>query len=441
VSNLLVNLRRTVALSGGRAAIAQVLLANVLILAINLGTGVITARLLGPTGRGEQAAMAMWPQLVGTALTLGLPSAFLYNLKRRSDRAPQLLSAALLLGTSMGLLATLVGILFIPYWLTEYSPEVVRTAQWLMLFAPMSLINLVILPAFLVREEFGTYNAVRFLIPLLTLLTLVSLAFSHNLTPYSAALAYALPLAPVTLWMLARLWRLYRPVWRGLGSDFKSLTSYGLRSYGLDLLGPHVAGQLDRALVVGLLDPAAMGLYVVAVSSSQVLSVIQTAVVTVLFPKASGRPLEEVVAMIGQGARVSIVMTLLAAVCFAFLGPWVLGLVYGQEFLGAVTVFRILLLNVALGSMAYVLAYAFMALDRPGTMSLMNAIGRGLSVPLLLVLVPRYGLEGAGLSILLSTVAELAFVIISYPLLLKTRVPRLWPKRADFTGAPFDWER
>lgn len=423
------------------AATAQVLLANVLILAVNFGTGVITARLLGPVGRGEQATMILWPQLFGYALTLGLPSALLYNLKRDPDKAPRLLPAALLLGTSMGLLAILIGVLFIPRWLTEYPPEVVRLAQWLMLFAPLSLLNLVLLHAFLALEEFGTYNAVRYSLPLLTLLALVSLALSDNLTPYSAALAYLLPVAPVSLWMLVRLWRLYRPVWRGLGSAFKRLTSYGLRSYGLDLLGSQVAGQLDRVLVVGLLNPAAMGLYVVALSLSQMLGVFHSAVVTVLFPKASGRPVEEVVALIGRGARVSIAINLLAAVGLALLGPWVLGLVYGQEFLSAVPVFRILLLEAVLGGAAWVLAYAFMALDRPGTVSLMQGIGRGMSVPLLLVLVPLYGLEGAGLAVLLSTMARLVFVTISFPLILKTRVPRLWPRRADFTGLFFGRER
>ena len=441
MSNLLVTLRRTVTSRGGFAASVQVLLVNVLILAVNFGTGIITARLLGPNGRGEQAAMILWPQLVGYALTLGLPAALLYNLKRCPDRASRLLPAALLLGTSMGLLATLIGILFIPLWLIEYSPEVVRTAQWFMLLAPLSLLNLISLHAFLAREEFGMYNVARYLSPLLTLLALVSLALSRELTSYSAALAYLLPGAPVTIWMVIRLWRIYRPVWRDLGSDFKRLTSYGLRSYGLDLLGSQVAGQLDRVLVVGLLNPAAMGLYVVASSLAQMLGVVVAAVAEVLFPKASGRAAEEVIALVARGARVSITVTLLAAVGLVLLGPWVLNLLYGQDFLSAVPVFRILLLESVLGGAAWVLAQAFMALDKPGTVSLMQGIGRGLSVPLLLVLVPRYGLEGAGLAVLVSTVIKLVFVIVSFPLILKTRVPRLWPKRADFTVPSLDRER
>lgn len=440
VGKLLTNLRRVVPSSGVMAATAQTLLINVLILGVSFGTGVITARLLGPTGRGEQAAMILWPQLVAYGLTLGMPSSLLYNLKRHPDQASQLFPAALLLGTAMGLLATPVGVLLIPYWLTEYSPEVVRFAQVLMLFSPLVLLHLVFLNAFLAREEFGTYNAARCLLPLLTLLALIGLAFSDRLTPFSAALSYVVPVAPIFFWMLARLWRLYRPVWRGLGSALKRLTSYGTRSYGLDLLGSQVGGQLDRVLVVGLLDPAAMGLYVVSLSLTRTLDAFQAAAVAVLFPKASGRAVEEVVALIGRGARITTTVTLLAAAGLALLGPWVLGLVYGQEYLGAVSVFRLLLLEAVLGGTAWVLAHAFMALDKPGTVSLMQGVGVGLSVPLLLMLVPRYGIEGAGVALLISTGARLVFVLVGFPLILEVRVPRLWPKREDFTSPVFKRE-
>src|SRR5918997_5012755 len=97
---MLAGLVRTLFTSrSGLAATAQTLLANILILSLNFGTGIITARILEPSGRGELAALIMWPQFLAYTLTLGLPSALLYNLKRYPDRAPRLFSAALLLGT------------------------------------------------------------------------------------------------------------------------------------------------------------------------------------------------------------------------------------------------------------------------------------------------------------------------------------------------------
>src|SRR5947209_2143261 len=85
-----------------------------------------------------------------------------------------------------------------------------------MLSAPLVLLNLTFVFVLRAREEFALYNAVRCLNLLLTLLALGLLALTYRLTPFNAALAYLLPTVPISLWMLIRLWRLYRLSWRGL---------------------------------------------------------------------------------------------------------------------------------------------------------------------------------------------------------------------------------
>jgi O-antigen/teichoic acid export membrane protein len=96
-------------------------------------------------------------------------------------------------------------------------------------------------------------------------------------------------------------------------ASLRALLPYGVRSYGIDLLGA-LSLQIDQALVVGFLSPAAMGTYVVALSLSRMLQLFQQAVVMVLFPKAAGRPADEVIALTGQAARISTVLTSLAGI-------------------------------------------------------------------------------------------------------------------------------
>lgn len=424
--------RRFLFLHAGAAATVRTLLVNFLILGLNVGTGIITARALGPGGRGEQAAMVLWPQFLAYTVTLGLPLSLLYNLKQHPEERSQLFSVALILGTVMGSFASLVGVLIIPLWLDKYSPEVVRFAQWLMPLAPLLLLTLMFLHVLQAREEFSLFNVVRYLQPLLTLLALLLLAVFGRLTPFNATLSYVLPVIPVSLWMLIRLWSIYRPVWRDLRPAFGRLTSYGLRSYVMDVLGP-ATSQIDRVLVVGLLDPALAGLYVVALSLSKVLNAFQTAVASIFFPRASGRSVEDVVELSGRAARVSTVATALSAAGIALLGPLLLGLVYGRGFLDAVPVFRILLFEVTLGCTAWVLAQAYVVLNRPGVVSAMQGAGVGLSVMLMLVLVPRYELEGVGMALLIATAARLVFIIASFPLVLGVRPPSLRPRLEDFT--------
>ena len=415
--------------SSGSATL-QTLLVGLLVLATNVLTGIITARTLGPVGRGEQAAMILWPQFLAYTLTLGLPRALLYNLKCHPDEESDLLSAALVLSTAMSIVAILVGVIFIPQWLAQYSAEAIYFAQWFMLAAPLNLLGVTFTAALEARSEFTFANQVRYLAPLLTLVILGGLLAARALTPFTAGLAYALPGLPILFWLLTHFWSQLHPHWQRLGVAFKRLTSYGLRAYGIDLLGA-LSGQIDQALVVGLLAPASMGMYVVALSLSRMLRVLQNSIVTVLFPKVTARPVEEVVMLVGRAMRVSLTLTLLASISVMLLGPVVLRLLYGSEYLGAVPVFRILLVEVVVGGATWVLAQAFMALGRPGTVAILQGIGLGLSIPLMLLLIPTYGLVGAGLALLGSTTVRLVFVLISYPLILKVRPPGLLITKKD----------
>ncbi|WP_250124082.1 oligosaccharide flippase family protein [Chroococcidiopsis sp. CCMEE 29] len=419
---------------GGRTATAatvQTVLVRVLILATNMGTGIITARALGPDGRGEQAAMALWPQFLAYAMTLGLPAALRYNLKRYPDQKTELFSAALLLSILLGIAATLVGIVFLPQWLSQYSPEVIRFAQWLMLLSPMILLSGNFVAALEATEDFTTANQAQYLAPLMTLVLLGLLAVAQILTPFTAVLAYVIPGLPIFFWLLHRTWKYFRPRWQRLGSSYKRLTSYGLRAYGIDLLGT-LSGQVDQALVVNLLPPASMGLYVVALSLSRMLSLFHSSIITVLLPKTAARPVEEVVALTGRAARVGMVLTVLTAIAVIIPVPILLRLLYGAEFLEAVPVFRILIVEEVIGGTAWVLSQAFMALGRPGTVAILQALGLGLSVPLMILFIPAYGLEGAGLALLCSTVLRLVLVLTGYPTILKVRPPGLIMTKEDW---------
>lgn len=415
----------------GAAATIQTLLSKILIIAVNVATGVITARTLGPEGRGEQAAMILWPQFLAFAMTLGLPSALLFNLKRYPDKESELFSAALLLGFVIGVVASLTGIIFIPQWLIEYSAEVIHIAQWFMLTAPLGLLWLIFMAALEAHGNFTLANHLRYLSPVLTLIVLSGLAMTQTLTPLTAGLAYLLPSLPIFLWLLIYLWKIFQPRWQSLWEACRQLLNYGLRSYGVDLMVT-LAGQLDQALVIGLLSPTSMGVYIVALSLSRMLNVFQSAIVVVLFPKASARPITEVVALVGRAVRVSTTLAILAGIFVILFGTELLRILYGPEFVESVTLVRILVIEVTVSGAMLVLAQAFMALGRPGMVTVFQASGLVLSVPLLVWLIPVYGLVGAGLALLIATTTRLFLVLLSYPLILKVRPPNLLITREDF---------
>lgn len=414
----------------GMAATLQTVLVRLLILVTNIATGVITARALGPEGRGEQAALLLWPTMLGYVVSLGIPSALLYNFKLHSKEKSQFLATALTIGVGLGFVAFAIGIVMMPYWLHQYSPEVIYVGRWFMISTPMVVSITILRAALEAEEQFATVNQLCYFSPLMTLGILSVLAAGRAIDSTTAGMAYLIPNLPVCIWMSISIWQRCPPQWKKLKSSAKTLLNYGLRAYGIDLLGTFSA-QIGQVMVVGLLAPKAMGMYVVALSLSRMLDVLNTSITSVLLPKTAARPVAEVVAIVGRAARVSLILTLTASILVMLFAPILLPLLYGKEFLDALLVLRILLVEVTISGTIGVLAQTFMALGRPGIVTVLQSVGLALSVPLLLVCIPKYGFVGAGLALLASTTVRLGFVLLCYPIVLKVFPPNLLMTSAD----------
>ena len=411
-------------------AVMQSVGAKFLIIGINAATGIITARLLRPAGRGELAAMILWPVFLASALTLGVPSALTFQLRRNPGKKSELLGAALVLALVTSGVAMLFGMLFMRSWIPQYPARTVLFARLFLISAPLTSLLLVGRAALECRGDFGASNKLLIWSPAMTLLWLTVLMATHSVTPYSAALAYVPVGLASLLWMLHRLWHMFRPSLASFWNSSNLLFSYGIRSYGIDLCGT-MALYVDQALVVRVLSPRMMGTYVVALSLSRMLNAFHTSVIMVLFPKAVSESPEVVREMSSRAARMSTTLTALAGIGIVCVGPQVLALLYGAEYRGAILVLRLLVVEVVLSGMTLVLSQAFMALERPGVITALQVTGLSLTVPLILILVPRFGVTGAALALLLSTGVRLTFVLASFPIFLKMPAPNVLPNSED----------
>ncbi|MDJ0574096.1 MAG: oligosaccharide flippase family protein [Xenococcaceae cyanobacterium MO_234.B1] len=415
---------------GSVAATAQTMITMVGILAINVLTGIITARTLGPEGRGEQAALILWPEFMANVITLGIPSALVYNLRRYPEERSNFFSAAVILCSILGIGSATVGILFLPQWLSQYPTETIRMAQLLMPIVPIFLLAQLFALALDASSQFAISNIGRYMMPLGTLLLLYGLVISHNITPYTAALAYILPGIVVFLFRLAYLRKVFKFQWSGLTKTYRRLMSYGVRSYGVELVKT-LSGKLSQVVIVGLLSSSNLGIYVVALNLSRMMNVFQTSFVTVLFPTVAGRPRKEVVALTGRAVRVSLALSCLAGIIVSFLAPVLLNVLYGEKFLAAIAVFRILLVEIIISGTVWVFLQAFMAVGKPGFVTLLQGLGVAISIPLMFLLVPVYGLEGAGMALLCSSFTRLILVYLSYGFILKVQPPSLLLNKQD----------
>ena len=103
----------------GPRAVAHSILSKIVILGLQAGTGILTARTLLPVGRGELAAMILWPLFMASVTTLGVPSSLIYYLRHRPEERERLIANGFLMATVLGVIAAAVGAFILPWWLRQ----------------------------------------------------------------------------------------------------------------------------------------------------------------------------------------------------------------------------------------------------------------------------------------------------------------------------------
>jgi O-antigen/teichoic acid export membrane protein len=400
------------------------------IFALSIGTGVITARTMGPEGRGLLAALLTWPQFIAFLTTFGLTSSLLYNVKTNPLEKGRLLATATCLAVVAGAIACAIGVILMPWMLPGYGASELNIARLLMATAPIILVAMVIQTAAEATGDFPGANALRGLSVAGILLSIATLARTGSLTPTTAAVSYLLPQVPLTVWLFLRLRGDYKPTLHGFRRTSFRLLSYGIRCYPIELLNTALS-YVGQAMVITMLAPAEVGYFTVAIGVGRMLEIVYTTVATVLLPATAGRNRTDITNRTLRASRLTLLVMLVVLTPLALAIPVIMPMIYGPDFVNAASVARVLLLEAAISGTVWVMLQAFLAVGRPEYPTILQIVALIASVTLLFVIVPRYGALGAAEVLLAVAVLKLSIGIILYRTVLGASSEQIMPSRND----------
>lgn len=402
---------------------------NGVLLLISIATGVITARTLGPDGRGALAAIVLGPELLAAAFSMGLPAAAIYWIKREEESAGATLGAVLILGAALGVVLAIFGALAASTFLASYGSDVVRQAQWAMAATPVLLLLYITGAALRALDRFTAFNLAHLLQYGAALAALALAAATSTLSVGVAAAIYLGAALPSLVYSFAASARRVRPSFRAIGARVRQLAHYGLRASGVELANV-LAFEFPRVLMVGLLEPAAMGLFIVARSLATPLFFLGNAIVAVVLPLSASSD-EQAFQSAAIATPLSVAVSVAMGALLFWLGPALLILFYGEAFSESAPVFRFLLIDAVVALPASVAGQAFLATGRPGALAVVRLLTVGAGVALAGALFAAHGLEGAAAGFAAASVLGLGLTLIGYPLLLRRKPPRLIPLPGD----------
>lgn len=401
-----------------------------LITLVNLATGVMTARLLGPDGRGIYTAVSTWPQFFATLAVAGLNSAIVFRMRKTQEDSGAVAGAALALCAVTSLLAMGTGLLLVPYFMSHYSPHWVFFAQICLVSVLINSLQMVIKQSFAGAGRFAQCNLANLLPQVLYLLVLFVVFAVTPLTPGNALLALLGSGLIALLAALPGYIRGVRPTPRKSLAELPRLAGYAARAWPMDAVFT-IATYLDRLVLIPLLSPEELGLYGVAFSFSRVVLLSQPAILSVMFSHMAGRTAIERRQLHDHALRFLFAALLAGCVLLWFAGDVLLSWTYGREFVAAHTVFRLLVIEASLAVLSQVTAQLFLSDDRPGVVSIIQIAVLVVSIALLLLLVPVWGAVGAAFALVAAGSLRWMLFMGATKLIWNSPLPRLYLIRDD----------
>jgi enterobacterial common antigen flippase len=410
----------------GSREFASTLVTNVIIQACTIVQGILVARALGPIGRGQFAAVILWPNLFAGMGGLGVGVALARRAGRAADLA-RIIRTALLLTLITGTFVTALCALAIP-WLLPGRDTIVRNATYA--FLPFIVFHHVSLALIAVDQGAGRFtrmNWTRLIVNPVYLVLIVGLwiAGIHNVFWFVVSLLIATGAVAIARVALALRHAPIPGPLEPVTTVFREALPFGLAG----LLNP-VTQTADKALLLYLLGTTQLGFYTVALTAASVVNSLAGAAGTVSFGMSTQAKEREGFDRVARMFRFTAWAWLLAGIAIALIIPFMLPLLYGGAFRPAIWPAILLIPAAALTGQATILEESMRAQGRAFIGLEARAAGLIAMVGLGAVLARSFGVLGVVVAVIVSQAIVLAVMIVAtrwhfHRALIHTLLPRL----------------
>lgn len=376
-------------------------------------TGVVVARALSPVGRGELATVLLWPTFFFTFIASGLRFSLMYHLGAYPEKRDQVVYIAAAFGVCASLLVAILNYVLIGSILTQSDPLVIALTQLLGCFMPV-LFFAGFLPSILQGERrYKLWNTIRLIDPLANLVLLSLLFFFDLLSVFSAAAVFLVVKACIMAFLFGSV-RVRRPSGTFDWQLVKSIGVYLIKCLPTGWMG-QANSQLDQMLMSAFFPPQVLGLYRIAVSSSNLLRILPMGIQRIVLPetantRSSSEKLLGIKSYLSKGALFTGVGLLPA---FVLIGPAIC-IAYGPDFIDSIMPARILLFGVFFAGLVGIFVNGMRGLGKPMISLWAEGFGAVITIAGLLVLLPVLGINGAAVTTVIAYSATFIMLLATY---------------------------
>ncbi len=376
-----------------RAGIVTYLFSGLGLIA-NLVSGVVSARALGPSGRGVTVALSAVTLLIGFFFAMGAGQSLSYFIARRPEDGPRLFTSWILILLPLCGLAVVAGELLLGTLFSVHNREAISVGRWFVVTVVLVIALELNSGLLLGAHDFAYFNALRFAQPAMMAASYVVLWMLGALTVDSSLIAATVGTAIVLAFGIGRSVRRVGVGPPDLRLGLATLW-YGIRGHGL-MIATNVNARLDLAILPAFVASSGVGLYSVATNVSLIVYQLSNTFAALVLAAAAGDPEHAREKVLGSLFATMAIAGVLALLLGVFARP-VLGLVYGARFRQAASTLQLILPGVVLFAGSSILSAGIYATGRPLTTTVSQLFGMAVTVIGLLAFLRAGGITAAAL--------------------------------------------
>ena len=372
--------------------------------------GIIIARAVGPTVRGEYAAVTAWMGILLIVGGMGQPAALVYYVAREPLRAREYVATSRAMMLATGMVALVAGFLLAPA-LAHGLPAV--TVGYRIAFGS-SIVVFVggSFTASLQARDLHRWNVVKVTQPAFSLIAIAVLWRLRWLTLDAALIVLAATMLLQLVWAYDYSRRTGLVPGRARVALVRPLSAYGAAQ--IAALAPGALNfQLDQLVLSQTVPAADLGRYAIAVSLSLLPMPLVTAIGNVAFPRLAAQ--REMTGATRRLQRLSVLAgaSLAAAmlVPMAAVSYWLVPLVFGAAYRSAVPLLWVLTPGAVFLACGQVTGDLLRGRDQPAVVAWAHGIAAVFTVALLFALLPLIGVYGAAIASTVSYGVALAVML------------------------------
>jgi O-antigen/teichoic acid export membrane protein len=400
---------------------------NIIVILLGLLTTVLIARILGPEKQGMYSLIILLPNMLVTFMNLGISSSTVYYIGKRKYNLQTVFTSNVILALAISLISIFLGVAIIGLFSKPFFGGIPAILLLIILSVlPVLFLNSFIQSFFQGTEDFKAFNIIAVIGKFVNLISLIITIYLLPLGLTGALLSFIIGnLTSTVLVIYIMIKQNYKVVVKDFSSSYvMDSLKYGLKSHLSNILA-FLNYRVDMLLISFFLGPVHVGIYNVAINIAERLWIISKPVATVLFPRISSSTEKEQNNLTAIVSRNVLFLSVISSIVFYLLSDIIIYLLFGEAYIDASLVMKILLPGITVFSAERILSNSLAGKGKPELNLYTSIFTVVCNITLNIFLIPLYGLNGAAFSTSASYVLSFIIKIIIYVHLTKSKISRL----------------